>query len=776
MSMFDFKRKISHARIKLLGSEKVPPPPLPELVKSSSPQRPRPLSRKSKSYSGHQFTHDLISKQTSLKTSTEPPSLTSASSHSEAGLGLSASELNENDPPIVTVERASPEAQDAIQIREDHSQGRSPDSDRALSLASSEQPTAKSRPAQPPRRQSLVHNSNHQIIQTLLDTSQLRHHASEPPSAVDYFTPGPATNMASIMYRKIWVKRQGASATQVQIREDDLVDDVRDAILKKYGNSLGRTFDAPDVDIKIVPRSQSQSKRPKERTLAPDEHMCRTMDAFYPGGQSMEEALVICIPQRHTPHPSPGGHHNTQHYNEEHRRPGENGNGYFPPMPAVVPSATHSSTSLETHHSAQTHDMARAMSVINTGQVPALPSPGGTLRPHNHRHIRPKATRQQTASPTMQNTPTAGGSNLPPAPSSLRLSRPHLDSVTSDRSGVPNPPPLPTPPAPEAPPTNQKAGSTPPTPNGHPNRVSSPDPGKRMKRRGPIGMSRRNGSKAHVNNDNDGHIPNISAALSPSAIDSSVPPINCLIVEDNHINLKLLEAFMKRLKVRWQTAMNGQAAVTKWRSGGFHLVLMDIQLPIMSGLEATKEIRRLERINGVGFLGTPGPKRAASHASSDENDNTLSNGSKEDTSPHESGNLDESDQLTKSTGLFKSPVIIVALTASSLQSDRHEALAAGCNDFLTKVCHHIPTRLNLLFPPTDSETFLARQLRLARAQSQGMGLHASPHRLRRLAQVEGLCAPDRRRAQASARRWWQEPRAQGQCGREDGAAREAEER
>ncbi|KAE9578278.1 hypothetical protein CGMCC3_g5742 [Colletotrichum fructicola] len=34
--------------------------------------------------------------------------------------------------------------------------------------------------------------------------------------------------------------------------------------------------------------------------------------------------------------------------------------------------------------------------------------------------------------------------------------------------------------------------------------------------------------------------------------------------------------------------------------------------------------------------------------------------------------------------LFKSPVIIVALTASSLQSDRHEALAAGCNDFLTK--------------------------------------------------------------------------------------------
>jgi len=44
----------------------------------------------------------------------------------------------------------------------------------------------------------------------------------------------------------------------------------------------------------------------------------------------------------------------------------------------------------------------------------------------------------------------------------------------------------------------------------------------------------------------------------------------------------------------------------------------------------------------------------------------------------------EGDDRLPSTAMFKSPVIIVALTASSLQSDRHEALAAGCNDFLTK--------------------------------------------------------------------------------------------
>ena len=122
------------------------------------------------------------------------------------------------------------------------------------------------------------------------------------------------------------------------------------------------------------------------------------------------------------------------------------------------------------------------------------------------------------------------------------------------------------------------------------------------------------------------------------ALDASVPPINVLIVEDNSINLRILEGLMKRLQVRFQSAINGQVAVDKWRAGGFHLVLMDIQMPVKNGLQATREIRRLESDAGVGVRGA---RR-------------------------------------------QSPVIIVALTASSLQSDRHEALAAGCNDFLTK--------------------------------------------------------------------------------------------
>jgi len=197
------------------------------------------------------------------------------------------------------------------------------------------------------------------------------------------------------------------------------------------------------------------------------------------------------------------------------------------------------------------------------------------------------------------------------------------------------------------------------------NRASSPQQAKVKK-----------GKKVPATEQTQDRTPNVY--LQAGLLDGSVPPINILIVEDNKINLRLLEKFVMKLRVRWDTAENGEVAVTKWRGGGFHLVLMDIQMPIMNGLEATKEMRRLERVNGIGVFAKGEEENGLSisklkgHVNGDAMDVDLT-----------AEGVNNDDKLT---GSFKSPVIIVALTASSLQSDRHEALAAGCNDFLTKVC------------------------------------------------------------------------------------------
>lgn len=98
-----------------------------------------------------------------------------------------------------------------------------------------------------------------------------------------------------------------------------------------------------------------------------------------------------------------------------------------------------------------------------------------------------------------------------------------------------------------------------------------------------------------------------------------------LLVEDNKVNIFVAITFLKKWNCIAQIAENGEEAVEKLRSEDFDLVLMDLQMPVMDGYEATKKIRE-----------------------------------------------------------FNSEVPIIALTASALLDSKEVSKLAGMNDYITK--------------------------------------------------------------------------------------------
>jgi len=101
-----------------------------------------------------------------------------------------------------------------------------------------------------------------------------------------------------------------------------------------------------------------------------------------------------------------------------------------------------------------------------------------------------------------------------------------------------------------------------------------------------------------------------------------------LIVEDNFMSYKLLEAYLNKTGLEMVHATDGEQAVNYFHTDEFDLVLMDIQIPRISGLDATKLMRE------------------------------------------------------------KRPDLpIIATTANAFDSDREACLKAGCTEFITKPIH-----------------------------------------------------------------------------------------
>jgi len=75
--------------------------------------------------------------------------------------------------------------------------------------------------------------------------------------------------------------------------------------------------------------------------------------------------------------------------------------------------------------------------------------------------------------------------------------------------------------------------------------------------------------------------------------------VNILIVEDNRLNQKIICRFMDQKGYNYSLANNGQEALDMYEKSNFDLIFMDVEMPVINGIQATQQIRSIERLKGA---------------------------------------------------------------------------------------------------------------------------------------------------------------------------------
>ena len=93
------------------------------------------------------------------------------------------------------------------------------------------------------------------------------------------------------------------------------------------------------------------------------------------------------------------------------------------------------------------------------------------------------------------------------------------------------------------------------------------------------------------------------AATEPPLGDNAVAaafgrPLRVLVADDSEDNRLLIDAFLRKSGCSLEHADNGEVAVRKFTEGQYDVVLMDIQMPVLDGYRAVRQIREWERIQG----------------------------------------------------------------------------------------------------------------------------------------------------------------------------------